>query len=143
VASWVEDDARRDALIYRDGPEVWRNLKLSLEQEVGKHVEIYDEPGTESIQFTNCLPISEDCVRIRILTPPVRYPPISFDIRFSVKEKRITCVDTDTKFSLAVESQRVILLDKEGKTVSIEDASRAILGPLFSKLPQRRPNIRL
>jgi hypothetical protein len=49
VASWVEDDARREALIYRDGPEVWRDLKLSLKQEV----DVYVDAPTKELRRNN------------------------------------------------------------------------------------------
>ena len=142
MASWLEGDARREAIIYSHGPDVWRNLKLSLEQEVAAYIRIYGEDGKEAIRYTDCRPISEDCFRVSFPTP-LRKPDTSFEIRFSLEEKRIACLDINVKFTLAVENDNVILQDKDGNTVSIEDASRAILSPLFAKLPHRKPNITL
>ncbi len=67
---WIEDKARREAQIYRDGPEIWRNLKLSIRQEVEDYTRIYSPPGTMEIQFADCLAITENCIRVRTVAQP-------------------------------------------------------------------------
>jgi hypothetical protein len=140
MSSWVEDDARLEALVYRDGPEVWRNLKVSLQQAVADYTKIYTPAGEQEVEYTDCRPVTTDCVRIRIIPPPGK-GDTSFEIRFSLEEKRIKCADSKAQFTLAVQDEQVILQNEDGKAVSPEDVSRAILKPLFDKLPRRKPNI--
>src|SRR5205823_8527575 len=74
MPGWVEDDARKEALIYRDGPEVWRNLKLSLGQAVHDYTRIYSPPGTVEVEYSDCAPVTEYCVRIRVPIPSATKP---------------------------------------------------------------------
>jgi hypothetical protein len=138
MASWVEDDARINAILFRDGPELWRDLKSSLHQAVKDYTRIYSPQDVVEVQYTDCTPVSEECIRVRA-TPPGK-PDISVEIRFSLENQQIQC-SGNAGFTMAVESGEVVIKNKDGMKVTIEDASRTILKPLFDNLPRRRPNI--
>jgi hypothetical protein len=138
MSSWVEDDARIQAILFRDSPELWRDLKSSLHQAVKDYTRIYSPPDVVEVQYTDCTPVSEECIRVRAI-PPGK-PDTSVEVRFSLENQQIQC-SGDAIFTVAVESGEVVIKDKDGIKATIEDASRAILKPLFEKLPRRRPNI--
>jgi hypothetical protein len=56
MASWVEQEAKRWARIYKYGPEIWRNLKVSLEQAVSDYTRIYTPEGKQEFEYTDCMP---------------------------------------------------------------------------------------
>lgn len=77
MPSWVEDQARVEARIYRDGREVWRNLKLSVRQALDDYTRIYSPPGMQEVAFTDCQATTETvyaCEQFRQLQTRRTYP---------------------------------------------------------------------
>jgi|SRR5579863_255522 len=138
MASWVEDDARILAILFRDGPELWRDLKSSLHRAVNDYTRIYGAPDAVEVQYTDCTPASDECIRVRATSPGK--PDTSVEIRFVLENQQIQC-SGNASFTVAVESGEIVIKDEAGKKITIEDASRAILKPVFDKLPRRKPNI--
>src|SRR5678816_3566920 len=124
MPSWVDDQARIEATIYRDGPEVWRNLKLSLRQAIEDYTRIYTPAGMVEVEFTDCAHTTENCLRVRAIPQPGK-PDTSYEITFSIDKRTIECSKQNTSFWLALLDGKVIIQDKDNKTVSIEDVSRA------------------
>jgi hypothetical protein len=135
--SWIEDDAKRLALIYRDGPEVWRDVKVSLRQAVDDYTKFFSPEEVPEVQYADCHPISANCVRVRTIPPPGKQD-VSFEVRFDPDRQIIICREAPVEFSLAVSEGKVVL-QEEGKIMSAEDACRRILTPLLAKLPRRPP----
>jgi hypothetical protein len=142
MPSWVEEDARSEALLDREGPEVWRDLKASIRQGVADYTRIYTPEGTVEVQSGSCLIHSESCIQVRTV-PPLEESVVSFEVNFSPDRHKIICDEVHVEFSLAVKDHEITIQDRHGATVSLEDASKAVLKPLFSKLPHKKPNISL
>ncbi|HUJ22878.1 MAG TPA: hypothetical protein VLX58_15200 [Bryobacteraceae bacterium] len=138
MSSWVEDEARIQAVLFRDGPELWRDLKSSLHQAVKDYTRIYSPPGMIEVQCTDCASRAENCVRIRVV-PPGK-PETSAEVHFSLENQQLECAGK-VVFMVAVESGEVLFEDMGGTKATIENVSRALLKPLFDKLPRRKPNI--
>jgi hypothetical protein len=141
MASWVEKSARKHALILRDGPELWANLKVYLRQAVEDYTRIYTPTGEVEVQYSNCLQVTENCVRIRILAPPAK-ENVSLEIVFDPAKNSISW-GKSTLDAAAEDDDVVVLKDKSGKSFDLEEISETILRPMLNKLPRRKPNITL
>jgi hypothetical protein len=53
----------------------------------------------------------------------------------------MVCPQEHLELSLAVRDGEITIRGPHGEMESLEDASKAFLKPLFSKLPHRRPNL--
>lgn len=142
--SWVEDDANKNALLHRDGPERWRDIKTSVREAVEDYTRIYSPPGVIEIQYTPCTPSTENCVRVRIMPTPGE-KDVSFEITFDPRTWKIRCDGLKPTFTLGTvdmpDGNVVVIFDSNGKTVMPEDVSKEYLKPLFGRLPSRPPNI--
>jgi hypothetical protein len=135
---WLQDDARIAALIYRDGKDLWRDLKLAIRTAVDEYNRIYCEPGHPDLSYNGCEYLNDDCARVRIIPQPPGREEVSYEIMFLPDERRIQGLNLD----LGVEGGKVVL-KAGGEMVTIEEASRTMLKPLLSRLPPRQPNITL
>jgi hypothetical protein len=141
MASWVEQEAKRWARIYKYGPEIWRNLKVSLEQAVSDYTRIYTPEGKQEFEYTDCMPVTENCVRIRLVPDSTGKAEKSIEVRFRPETYMIE-VDREAIFSIGLPmNDSTVVLMKDGNPITIEDASKQLLIPLFSLIPQRKPNI--
>jgi hypothetical protein len=142
---WVADDANEKAILHRDGPEIWRDIKTSISQAVAEYTRIYSPPGEVEVQFTNCMPSTDNCVRVRIVPPPGK-KDTSFEVTFDIETWKVQCSGVNLIFKLEAMGQAhghsAVIKDDNNKVVSAEDVSRAYLEPLFSKLPRLAPNIK-
>jgi hypothetical protein len=135
---WVEDEARKAAIIFRDGPELWRDLNVSLRQAVEDYTRIYSPMDTQEVKFTNFQP--DTCVRVSTV-PNAEDEDSPIEVRLSLFDQTIICDDSPW-FTLSAKSGTVTLETlHRPRALSVEDACRMILRPLFWKLPHRKPNI--
>jgi hypothetical protein len=141
---WVEDEANKNALLHRDGPERWRDIKTSIREAVEDYTRIYSPPGVIEIQYTSCAPSTENCVRVRIMPSPGE-KDVSFEITIDPATWKIQCDGLKALFTLGIVAMigedAVAIFDGDGKSVLPEDVSKEYLKPLFAKLPVRRPNV--
>jgi hypothetical protein len=137
MSSWVEDEARAEAMLYRDGPEIWRDLKVSIKNAVEDYTRIYTPPGTVDVQYMDYQKAGETSILLRI------DPGSSFEIRFDPETHKIVCAQGQVELLLVMRDGEIAIRGPHGELESLEDASKAILKPLFSKLPHRRPKIDL
>lgn len=141
---WVEDDARSKAILHRDGPELWRDVKLSLRQAINDYTRIYTPAGQIEVEYTDCKPVDPNCARVRIIPGPGRNE-VSFEITLDAANWIIKCDSVKSTFRIEAMGQAhgysAAIVDENNKTVLPEDVSREYLEPLFSELPSRRPNI--
>lgn len=141
--NWVSREAKRRAVILRDGPEVWRNLRLAVESDVKSWIGIYNPSGQAEVQFVQCQPITEDCLRVRII-PATGRRESYLEARFDALAGNVTV--TPAKFAAVFElkvqldhSLRFIVRGKPDGLLSPQDVSQAILEPFLDTLGTRRP----
>jgi hypothetical protein len=143
--SWLEDEAIERAILYRDGPEVWRDIKASIRQVAEDYTRFYSPPGTVELQYTACTQTTDNCVRVRIVPAP-GIKDTSFEITLNPDSWKIQCDGLKAVvFSLTVaelpNGNIVGIVDGDGRLVTAEDVSKAFVQPLIDKLPPRPPNI--
>lgn len=137
---WVEKEARDEALLNRDGLEVWRDLIADIRYEVGEYTRIYSPAGLVEVEFNKCLQASANCIRVRTIPAPGA-EDTSFELLFSADQHCIQCPEAGLTYRLAIEGDKVVIQDKDHATVAVEEVCKAFLKPLFAKLPRRKPNI--
>ena len=141
MASWVEKAARQRALLLRDAPELWATLKVHLRQAVADYTRIYTPSGEVEVEYSNCLQVTENCVRIRILAPPAKSNG-SVEIIFDPDDDSVSW--DKQKLHAAVNDEDVVVLkDAKGEVLDLEQISEKILSPILKRLPHRKPNILL
>ena len=127
--NWVEQRAFEDDEFRRNGGGVWRNLKLGLASAVESFNKIY----TRKAEFTisDCGHIDENCFRVRSIPPPGEKEKV---IEFRIKpEKHSIELKHENWGKVPIRSLEIVLgkagleLHHEGKPISAEDASKAIL----------------
>jgi hypothetical protein len=142
MPSWVERDAKRMALLYRDGPEQWSNIKLSIKQAIDDYIRIYSAPGAPDLQYVDCGENSENCIRVRKIPAP-NGNDFSYEITFIPDQMKIKCSLHALEYSLQIDDGQVVIEGPGKKRLSPDEVSESALRPLFDRLPSKRPNITL
>jgi hypothetical protein len=157
VDSWVLRQALDDAEFNRDGPEVWRDLKVAAEIAVRDFNNCYCQPKAPEFAFNACREVSDDCFRVRrIPGPGERERWAEFWFR---PEKRAIDVKTHPQGHASIpqgfifgrekpEAKIGLLLWEQGsstdrppRAVSFDEASRLLLHPfLFADGPREPIN---
>jgi hypothetical protein len=150
MANWVENEARRQIIMMRHGPELWRNLRVAVETAINSWKRIYCHAQAQELEYTRCLEITENCFRVRSIPGPQekeRYFEVLYDPNtgfISVRPERHRqafhmCVTDDGKVTLIKPST-----DERPETpVSVEDVSRCLLKPFLDEFGLRKPLVTL
>jgi hypothetical protein len=141
--NWVAVEARNRALILRDGPELWRDFKLAVENSVSTWLRIYNRNLQPEIQFSGCHEITENCFRVRTIPQPgkagkhfeVRYDPPSGTLRV-MPYKRVFAITVQPDGSLKFTST-----ENPGSLMGPSELDREILEPFIDALGARNPDM--
>jgi hypothetical protein len=142
MASWVERDAMRMALLYRDGPEQWNNIKRSIRQAIEDYTRIYSAPGAPDVQYVDCGENTENCIRVRKVPAP-NGNDFSYEIIFIPDQMKIKCSLHALEYDLDIQDGQVVIEGPGKKHFSPDEVSESALRPLFERLTRKKPNITL
>jgi hypothetical protein len=150
MANWVEREARRQIIMMRDGPELWRNLKMAVETAINSWRRIYCHPQARELEYERCLDITENCFRVRRIPGPqekeryfeVLYYPDTGLISVRPKEYGKTLT-----MNVTAEGTITLIEPSNGgepeTPFTVDDASRYLLKPFLDEFGLRKPLVAL
>ena len=71
MGNWLEERAKRDDILWRDGVETWRQVKDSAEAIVESFNSIYGAAFPQKeVEVSGCADSVETCFRVRVIPMP-------------------------------------------------------------------------
>lgn len=139
MSNWLERRAIEDATIERDGPELWRTFRDTIQSVVDSFNAIYCERDFREFQCNDCTQASENCVRVRSIPPPGKKGRY-IELRFKPERRDIALISVEGQkilFTFGISDTRKIQLLHENTPISVDAASKLVLEPfLFASGPR-------